>query len=163
MVHIDEDWGDCFDDLDAGFWADFFGGPDDSEIERTYEFAAIADSDLDYDQFECDEDDDAEDPIDHASSNSRAGQSARSRLAEIVKRLARSAYAREFRRGGGFFVPRGPVVRLTDGRRVDLFEWLRSVGIDGGKIIAGYRVVYTPPGGRYPEKLSFFSTSRSWW
>lgn len=78
------------------------------------------------------------------------------RAEEIIDWLSKSELAREFKKGEGFLVSRGPLVRLTDGTTIDLFDWLAEVGIAGGSIMAGYNVAYCGPDRGYAERLSFF-------
>ena len=79
-----------------------------------------------------------------------------SRMEEIVQWLSESKLAIKFRNKEGFFVPKGPHVRLKDGGIVDLLDWLFNEGVKGGATAAGYSVVYSKPGSEYGEKLSFF-------
>lgn len=61
-------------------------------------------------------------------------------------------------RGGGFYVTRDTVLHLQDGRKLEILEALRVKGIWAGATIGGYSVAYTPPGGPFGEKLTFFPT-----
>lgn len=83
-----------------------------------------------------------------AKSDSRAG--------EIIEWLSQSELAHEFKKGEGFLVGKGPLVRLTDGTTMDLFDWLSEEGLAGGSTVAGYSVAYSGPDSEYGEKLSFF-------
>ena len=79
-----------------------------------------------------------------------------SRVAEILEWLSRSKFAVPMQNGRGFFVRRGPIVRLQDGRTGDLFDWLSDEGIVGGSGVAGYSVNYTDPQSEWGERLTFF-------
>jgi len=63
-------------------------------------------------------------------------------------------------RGGGFYVTRGHAIRRRDGETVDLLDALLSLGFRSGLCVGGYSIVYTPPGGLYLEKLTFFPMIR---
>ena len=76
---------------------------------------------------------------------------------EIVEWVAESKLAIKFKSKQGFFIPKGPHVRLQDGSIIDLLSWLFNEGIKGGVSVAGYSIVYTPPDSKYGEKLSFFT------
>ena len=78
------------------------------------------------------------------------------RSTEILRWLSASSLALPLRHGRGFFVLRGPQVRLADGTILDALDWLRAEGIWVGATLDGYGVAYTPPGGEYAEKLTFF-------
>ncbi|WP_157092215.1 hypothetical protein [Thioalkalivibrio nitratireducens] len=74
----------------------------------------------------------------------------------IVQWLAESRVSRPLRNGDGFYVLRGKYGRLTDGAVVEMLAWLGEEGIVAGTLVGGYSVAYTPPGGPYLEKLTFF-------
>jgi hypothetical protein len=78
------------------------------------------------------------------------------RQTEILRWLVTSNLAIPLRHGRGFFVLRGPRVRLADGALWDALEWLQAEGFGAGLALDGYSVAYTPPGGEYAEKLTFF-------
>lgn len=78
------------------------------------------------------------------------------RQAEILRWLVSSPLALPLRHGRGFFVLRGPRVRLADGTVLDALDWLQAEGFGAGVALEGYSVAYTPPGGEYAEKLTFF-------
>lgn len=146
-----EDWSCSFDDLDGSDWANHMGGPDDDEIERYYEnIAQTYEEEYEEPLSYCEEDFEKEE-MDEETNNESA-----SRMEEIVEWLAESKLARKFRNKEGFFVPKGPHVRLKDGSIVDLMDWLFDEGVKGGAAVAGYSVVYSKPGSEYGEKLSFF-------
>lgn len=79
---------------------------------------------------------------------------------EIVNWLSNSRYAIKFNRNNGFYVLKGSIVRLKNGDSVEILNWLSSEGIVQGKIIGGYRIKQTHPGGKHAEKLSFFHITR---
>ena len=147
-----EDWGCSFDDQGPEFWEDYYGGPDDSVIESYYE-SYVQNYEEEY----------YEEPLEHEEENfvrqtmdEEESEGTVSRTKEIVKWLSESKLARRFRNREGFFVPKGPHVRLKDGSIVDLIEWLLEEGIKGGAAVAGYSIIYSKPGSEYGEKLSFF-------
>lgn len=78
------------------------------------------------------------------------------RQSEVLRWLMGSPLALPLRHGRGFFVLRGPQVRLADGTLLDALDWLQSEGFSTGLALDGYQVAYTPPGGEYAEKLTFF-------
>lgn len=78
------------------------------------------------------------------------------RPTEILRWLATSSLAIPLRHGRGFFVRRGPQVRLADGTLLDVLDWLHAEGFQNGLTLEGYNVAYTAPGGEYAEKLTFF-------
>ncbi|SEQ47691.1 hypothetical protein SAMN05421693_1356 [Ectothiorhodospira magna] len=79
------------------------------------------------------------------------------RMEDIVNWLSsQSRSIHPLRTGDGFFVARGFCGRLPDGSIVDLLEWLLDEGFTQGKIVGEYRISYTPPGGPYREKITFF-------
>lgn len=143
-----EDWARSFDDMDGADWADYMGGPDDDEIESYYEGQEEFEGPLDH----------VEENFGEEDTSEEANHWSVSRMKEIVEWLADSKLARKFRNREGFFVPKGPCVRLKDGSVVDLLNWLFEEGIKGGVAIAGYSVVYSKPNSGYGEKLSFFTT-----
>ena len=79
-----------------------------------------------------------------------------SRQAEIMDWLVQSRSTRELRSGDGFYITRGSFGRTPEGTIIDLIDWLQEEGFTTGRIIGEYRIAYTPPGGPYLEKLTFF-------
>ena len=126
------------------------GGPDDDEIERYYENIDQTYEEEYEEPFIYCEEDVEEEETDEETSNESV-----SRMEEIVEWLSDSKLARKFGNKEGFFVPKGPHVRLKDGSIVDLLDWLFEEGIKGGTAVAGYSVVYSRSGSEYAEKLSF--------
>lgn len=78
------------------------------------------------------------------------------RQTEIVRWLATSSIALPLRHGRGFFVLRGFRVRLADGTILDALDWLQAEGFMTEVVLDGYSVTYTPAGGKYTERLTFF-------
>jgi len=147
-----EDWECSLDDQGPEYWEDYLGGPDESAIESYYENLAQDYEDEHHDDpLECDEDESEGQEMEEEEN-----QKPISRKQEIVNWLCESKLARKFRNREGFFVPRGPHVRLKDGSVVDLLDWLFDEGIKGGMAVAGYSVAHSKPGSEYGEKLSFF-------
>jgi hypothetical protein len=147
-----EDWGQSFDDMDGVDWANHMGGPDDDEIERYYDNVVHTYEEEHYsDPLGYDEEGYEEQEMDEEESEYSI-----SRMEEVVEWLSVSKLAKKFRSKEGFFVPKGPHVRLTDGNVIDLIEWLFKEGIKGGVAVGGYSVVYSKSGSEYGEKLSFF-------
>ena len=62
------------------------------------------------------------------------------RQTEILRWLASSPLAIPLRHGRGFFVLRGPRVRLTDGMLLDALDWLQAEGFGAGLALEGYHV-----------------------
>ncbi|HQC71927.1 MAG TPA: hypothetical protein PLE42_04320 [Candidatus Competibacteraceae bacterium] len=79
-----------------------------------------------------------------------------SRQTETVRWLATSSIALPLRHGRGFFALRGFRIRLADGTLLDALDWLQTEGFMTGVVLDGYSVAYTPVGGNYAERLTFF-------
>ena len=79
-----------------------------------------------------------------------------SRQTETVRWLATSSIALPLRHGRGFFALRGFRIRLADGTLLDALDWLQTEGFMTGVVLDGYSVPYTPVGGNYAERLTFF-------
>lgn len=79
------------------------------------------------------------------------------RQTEILRWVVTSSLAIPLRHGRGFFVLRGPRVRLADGTLLEALDWLQAEGFVAGLTLDGYTLAYTPPGGEYAEKLTFFA------
>ncbi|HNW79552.1 MAG TPA: hypothetical protein PKH28_11610, partial [Candidatus Competibacteraceae bacterium] len=45
---------------------------------------------------------------------------------------------------------------LADGTVLDALDWLQAEGFMTGVVLDGYSVAYTPVGGKYAERLTFF-------
>lgn len=141
------------DDADGEYWETFMGGPDDDELARYEESVSIHES----------EDPTPDDSAVEGGSlrgsvavSDKKTNNEKLRSQEIIEWLSRSQLARKFKLRDGFFVPKGPQVRLTDGAIVDAVEWLLGEGIRGGIAICGYSIVHTTPESKYGERLSFF-------
>ena len=152
------DWGDQLDDYGSEYWEDYLGGPDEDffEPEYQYEEALSAEQEV----LEPEHDDDG-DPQGAAEASPNGHEDAcpeerSQRRDAIVQWLAQSEVARELRSGDGFYVLRGKFGRLQDGEIVEILAWLEEEGIKPGTLAGGYSVSYTPPGGAYLEKLTFF-------
>ena len=78
------------------------------------------------------------------------------RRTEVLSWLKTSSLAIPWRRATGFFVLRGARVQLADGTLMDALDWLDAEGFQDVLKVEGYSVVYSPPGGEYAEKLTFF-------
>jgi hypothetical protein len=147
-----DDWGESMDDMDASDWESNFDGPTDRQLEKMYEqeeyekekydelikWADQADQEICYRQIV---NEDFEGKI---------------RQMKIVEWLAGSKFAIRFKKGSGFFIPKGVYISFENGTSTDLFDWLKENDIWGGKIIENYSIAYTPPESIYGEKLSFF-------
>lgn len=145
------DWGCSFDDNDSAYWETYMGGPDDVDIDAYY------DNFEQDDYFEYEETEEA--AVDNEDANDDEGTTLHvnaERQKDIVNWLSTSKLARRFKNREGFFVPRGPHVKLKDGEIVDLLDWLFEEGIKGGIAVAGYSVIYNKPGTKFGETLSFF-------
>lgn len=162
-MEMREEWSDCFADRDAYDWEQYLGGPSDEEIEQQYrqQFEAAALEDGDHDDHwwgehgHSDRSDPLTEPV--AQPQQAMAQTTQySRQAQIVTWLSTSVISRALRTGQGFYVERGMSVQLEDGNIYDALDWLFDEGISEGTRLAGYRVCYTPPGGPWREKLTFF-------
>ncbi len=156
-----EDWSNDQDDWGAEAWGAYLSGPDDTDIERLQEQSedrsAWEDTEIAELNRSALQDSVQPKPMDE---NSGCGSKAMSyricRQLEIVKWLADSDIARPLRRGDGFYVPRGMHVVLNDGNAYDALDWLFDEGLTEGRALRGYSLAYTPAGGPYREKLTFF-------
>jgi len=148
-----EDWGESFDDKESSDWEDFLGGPDDEEIESRFEseMESAMERKLERESERYDEENFEIEVSDEEIENEQA-----SRMEEIIVWLARSNLASKLVTKDGFFVSKGPYVRLNGGNTVDLIKWLLDEGIKGGVAVAGYSVVSSKPKSGYGERLSFF-------
>lgn len=160
------DWGDQFDDFGPEYWEDQLGGPDDEFFEPEYGYAEEEDWSWAEDEFSVygePEYDDEESPEDASSDENGSGFSpddCENRQDQIVEWLAQSGLARSLRSGDGFYVLKGTAGRLLSGESVEILGWLEGEGIVDGALVGGYRVRYTPPGGAYLEKLTFFRATQ---
>lgn len=149
----DTDWSESFDDMGPGDWEQYMGGPDDDYFDPP-----LPPDEPEYGDYEVMAY--GSEPVHSAS---RAGEDASAEsgpmggtLSDVVAWLTDSSLARPLRSGDGFYVVRGPLVRLRDGREVEVLEWLAALGAVPGARVGDYDLVYTPPGGPYREKLTFF-------
>lgn len=157
-----DDWGYTLDDLDGSYWAEHLGGPDDIEIEHE-EYGYYRAADEDGGEFTCIEEECEEDEIDDVDEEEYEEQGLDEddneqtivRLEAIVDWLAQSELATSFPNKRGFFVRKGPRVKLQDGSIIDLFDWLFEEGVRGGTKVAGYKISYSAPGSSRGEQLSF--------
>ncbi len=163
------DWGEQFDDLDAEYRDDYLGGPDDDHFEPQFDAAedeVCFEEEPDFSTFDDvdpdepgvhsrDGDPEIVTPAPHQRPIPESG-SAEDRKTAIIHWLAGSTVSRALRTGDGFFVSRGMHGRRIDGSVVEILDWLREEGIVAGVAVGGYRLSYTPPGGPYREKLTFF-------
>ncbi|OTE95700.1 hypothetical protein BCS42_07085 [Crenothrix sp. D3] len=56
----------------------------------------------------------------------------------------------------GFFVTRGTMIRLKNGKEVEILAWLESEGFKNNMSIAGYSVKHSPKSADFQERLFFF-------
>ncbi|TLD42801.1 MAG: hypothetical protein JETT_0935 [Candidatus Jettenia ecosi] len=135
-------------------WEDHFGGTDEDIMEKDYE-RLVKDSyqendsiDIKHIPYNVEED----------NHNTNEAESPMSIQRKIVSWISKSKLAKvfTFRDGKGFFVTKGSSVQLKDGTVIEVIEWLFKNGICGGQTINNYNIVYTKPGGKYVEKLTFF-------
>jgi len=145
-----EDWGDSMDDMEPGYWEEHLGGPDDDELEMLHQNHEYEDIEVDYPG-----DGKIKKPATIAVEND---QNEKKRQREIINWLASLKCSIKFKKGNGFFVPKGPQIRISENNVMDLLEWLDNEGIKGGKSIEGFNIVYANPESKYGEKLSFFKT-----
>jgi len=148
-----EDWGESFDDKESSDWEDYLGGPDDEEIESRFEreMESTREKNSERESERYDEENFEIEVSDEEIENEQA-----SRMEEIVEWLSGSKLASKLIAKDGFFVSKGPYVRLKGGNTVDLIEWLLNEGIKGGVAVAGYSVVSSKLESGYGERLSFF-------
>jgi len=174
------DWGDSFDDMDGEDWEYHMGGPDYEESELwEKQMESDDDYDSDYGDSSNNHDDDHDDDfeqqlIDNDETDDYEEQDAEEvkiviteseitdktspeeRQIEIIRWLVSSQFAKTLKGADGFFILRGHQIQLNDGRTVDMLDWLLEQGVRGGTLLCGYNTVYTKPGGKYFEKLTFF-------
>ncbi|MBF0302719.1 MAG: hypothetical protein HQK73_06745 [Desulfamplus sp.] len=173
------DWGDSFDDMDGGDWEYHMGGPDYEESELwEKQMESDDDYDSDYGDSSNNHDDDygddsEEPPIDNnepcyyeeqkaeevkivTESEITDKNSSEERQIEIIRWLVSSQFTKTLKGADGFFILSGHQIQLNDGRTVDMLDWLLEQGARESKVLCGYNVVYTKPGGKYFEKLTFF-------
>lgn len=74
----------------------------------------------------------------------------------IIDWLSSSRLAIRLKTKEGFFIAKGPQVRLQDGVSRDLFEWLASEGIEDHRVIGSFCISHTSPDSKHGERLSFF-------
>lgn len=151
MAGRNEDWADSFDDNDSEYWENYFGGPDDDELERYYEITTqIYEEDYD-------EEPETYDELKHKKlqTDEEIKNIYVSRRVDIIEWLLSSKFAQQYKNNSGFFVLEGSHGRLLNGRKVDLIEWLFDEGIRDGETIAGYDIDYSRHRNRSFGKLSF--------
>jgi len=152
---MSEDWSQTFDDKGAAFWEHSLSGPDDDDIEQSYEILqAEMTEDYEYDDDDWRANDDSAEQEAEGETDS-CEEDTEARIIEIIEWLSKSELARELGEQEGFFVPKGPQVRLQDGTVVEVLDWLYEEGIDGDEAIGGYRVEYTSSDHPYGERLCF--------
>lgn len=147
------DWSKYFDDMGPEDWEDHFGGPDEDIMEKYYE-SLVKEPYIEKDSI--DKKHIVPYNLDEDNNNINEADSAISIQRKIVSWLSKSKLAKAFINGEGFFVSKGSMVRLKDNAVVDVIAWLLKEGIRSGENINNYNIVYTKPGGKYIEKLSFF-------
>jgi hypothetical protein len=74
---------------------------------------------------------------------------------EICEWLKSSKYALPFKRGNGFHITYGKIVKLKNGDQLDLLVWLMREGFYKLKRCGNYLISYTLPDNNYSEKYSF--------
>ncbi|MCB0046495.1 MAG: hypothetical protein KDD92_13815 [Caldilineaceae bacterium] len=83
----------------------------------------------------------------------------RAKQAEIVQWLALSKYATATDPVPGFCIRQGEHVRLKNGNRYEILEWLKREGIHEGISVAGYYVIRDATDSRYSDSLLFLSAN----
>lgn len=74
-------------------------------------------------------------------------------FSEWLKNESRSE---KYHSGKGFYITRGNIIKLRNGISCDIIDWLKNEGFIDVNVIMNYNVEYTPTGGEYQEKFSFF-------
>lgn len=159
------DWGDQLDDYGSEYWENYLGGPDEGFFEPEYQYeedlaaeeAGWAGQEPEHGDQQEEFRDEVDAPNDQDKERPEASPQRRD---AIVQWLAQSELARGLRSGDGFYVLRGKFGRLQDGETVEILAWLEEEGIKAGTLAGGYSVSYTPPGGTYLEKLTFFRVAQ---
>lgn len=89
----------------------------------------------------------------HQSENSQQ----MARVEKIVEWLStQSELVGPLSSSPGFFITKGKIIRLKNGKEVEVFDWLNNEGIIDGKRICGYKVKLLPAKDQYEEGLIFF-------
>lgn len=147
-----EDWGDSFDDGDSEYWNDLYSGPDDDEIEEFDNKEQITDDDYgDSSELEENEVDNEwlasmewitqyyeyVDPI--LRYPIEVNESFRTN--KIIKWLESSEISKIRPNNFGFFVPKGLVVKLEGGIKIEIIDWLEKEGISEGIAYDNYSIV----------------------
>ncbi|MCK9227226.1 MAG: hypothetical protein M0P30_05445 [Syntrophorhabdaceae bacterium] len=132
------DWDYNFDDWDSSDWEGYSASyePEDEMYDDPYEY------DGDEDDFENeDESLDEPEPDDNGGVFYNNIESGTERQQKIIEWLASSELAKPLRKAsGGFFVRKGELVRLLDGKIVELMVWLSEEGIKDNIFIMDYLV-----------------------
>jgi len=116
----DDDWSDSLDDSDGESWEMFF-------------YTAEP---IDYD-YDC--------PDFKPPKYQQYIDKSTPRQKEILSWLKSSKYGQELKKGNGFYVIGGSVVKLKNGNRSEIIDWLNREGIRNNCIISKYRVYQAPP------------------
>lgn len=140
-----DDWGDSLDDADGEFWASYFGGPDDSEIENMQEQCAIVDH-TEYD--------------DSFKNGSPAAPQfynvpfdneiiclgtvlSMDRKQAIIEWIIGSSLAKEMVNRQGYVVSAETFIELESGAVCSLLDWLRGEGFEAENKIWDYFVRFS--------------------
>ena len=131
-----EDWGHCLDDADSSAWEHYYYYPDDEEKDQNPQ---------------C---------VNWVQKRAEAMMAKivwpTDRQKEIMSWLSISRYANSLKTTQGFYIAKGSIVRLKSGEIKEIIDWLLKEGFIPDKVFPPYEVKYTPPGGKYAEKLTFF-------
>lgn len=139
-----DDWGDSFDDKDPEYWNELYSGPDDEEIESFYETQAEVDENENEE-----EDEELEYQMERIWNAKKLNsvdcepvdEEIYLKTNEIIKWLESSDISKIRPNGLGFFVPKGLLLKLADGTRVEIIDWLDEEGISEGGFFENYCVV----------------------
>ena len=97
-------------------------------------------------------------PRNSASGKSKGNLGAKQggdRRAEIIQWLAGSRFAEPDETDKNFCVWAGNHIRLQNGQRHELLDWLKQEGIVAGTTVGGYHVTYCAADERHEARLSF--------
>ena len=89
------------------------------------------------------------------SQENQGATRGRDRRAEIIRWLAGSRFAEPLEAEAGFSISTGNYIRLQNGQRHELLDWLKQEGIVAGTTVGGYHVTYCAADERHEARLSF--------
>ncbi|MCK9419818.1 MAG: hypothetical protein M0R70_10620 [Nitrospirae bacterium] len=139
-----EDWVSWINDADSSAWEYFFLSPDDTDYR-------VSDDEVN---------DQNPQDVNWVQKRAEAMMAKivwpTERQKEIMSWLSTSKFANRLKTTQGFYIAKGSIVRLKSGELKEIIDWLLKEGFIPDKVFPPYEVKYTPPGGKYAEKLTFF-------